>query len=187
MRRHVVTFFIIFSSFSLHAADTETILYRPFGSAQQQDPIVIKQQLTGDCSGQSLRIKREDAWRCSAAGKIYDPCFIKQYGSLKQAVCPQSPWVGESIEINLPAAVDNSQHATLDMSRTYPWAVELSDGEHCQAVDDGNMLEGLPVHYQCANQSVLVGHLQRCKREWSMLQHNPDGQIETIVVNKAWF
>lgn len=186
MRRLVVMISTILGSFCLFAQDTELKLYRPFGEAVQQAPVVVKQIVSGQCWQQSQRIKREDAWRCAAADKIYDPCFVKQFGSLQQAVCPQSPWSGESVQINLSSPLDNSQHIELDMSRAFPWAIELTSGEKCQAVDAGEIYDNLPIRYLCNSQAVLLGHIQRCKALWSILQRDKDG-VSTAMVAKAWF
>ncbi|MDP1604148.1 MAG: hypothetical protein Q8M03_12890 [Legionella sp.] len=187
MRLYVVMIFIISGISSLNAQDTELKLYRPFGEAEQQAPLIIKEKHEGHCWQQSQRIKREDAWRCTGAGKTYDPCFIKQYSSKKEALCPQSPWVGDSVALELASSADNSQHALLDMSKAYPWALELSSGEKCQAVDEERVFDGMPIHYQCNTQSVLMGHLQRCKSVWTILQRRGDGQVETVNIVKAWF
>lgn len=186
MLRAVVVIFAITSSFCLFAQDTELKLYRPFGEVTQQAPIVIKEEKSGQCWQQSQRIKREDAWRCVAEGTVYDPCFVKQFGSHTQAICPQSPWVGNSVQINMSSPVDNSQHAELDMSETFPWAIELTTGEKCQAVDSGETFDGLAVRYRCDSQTVLLGHVQRCKAEWRILQRTAKG-ISTALVAKAWF
>jgi hypothetical protein len=184
--KSVVILLMLFVSTALQAKDTELKLYRPFESVSQS--ILDGQHaLTGVCSQQSQRIKREDAWRCLAEGKVYDPCFIKQYGSHQQALCPQSPWSQEGVLLTLSSPVDNSQHAKLDMSRTYPWGIELVDGEKCLALDEGSYTEGLPIHYQCTNLTQLIGHLQRCKVEWTMLHKAMEGQVDTVVIAKAWF
>lgn len=183
MLRAVILIFTIIMSFCLFAEDTELKLYRPFGD---EVPLIIKQKIAGQCWQQSQRIKREDAWRCVAEGKVYDPCFVKLYGSRNEALCPQSPWVADSVQINLSTPVDNSQHVTLDMSEAYPWAVELTTGEKCQAVDEGESFDGLQVHYQCNSQTVLIGRVQRCEAKWSILQRTTKG-VSTALVAKAWF
>lgn len=183
MLRGVLVIFAIFISFCSFAEDTELKLYRPFGD---DTSVVIKERVAGQCIQQSQRIKREDAWRCLAEGKVYDPCFVKTYGSHQEAVCPQSPWVGDSVQINLSSPIDNSQHIVLDMSEAFPWAVELSTGEKCQAVDEGEVYDGLQVHYQCNSQTVLIGKVQRCEAKWSVLQRTPKG-VTTALVTKAWF
>jgi hypothetical protein len=183
MRLYVVMIFMITCIPCLYAEDTQLKLYRPFGEVNQ----IIKEKQEGPCWQQSQRIKREDAWRCMVKDKVYDPCFIKQFGSKKEAICPESPWASNSVALDLTNPADNSQHAVLDMSTTYPWAIELSSGEKCLAVDEGGVFDGLPVHYQCDTQNVLIGHLQRCKSLWTILQRRGDGQVETVNITKAWF
>ncbi len=183
MLRRVLLIFIIMLPFHVVAEDTELKLYRPFGD---ETPVVIKETLPGQCWQQSQRIKREDAWRCVAANKVYDPCFVQQYGSHKEAVCPQSPWVGDSVQINLSAPVDGSQNVALDMSEAYPWAIELTSGEKCEAVDNGEIYDGLQVHYLCNSQTVLIGRVQRCEAKWSILQRTASG-VSNVKVARAWF
>jgi len=187
MRSTVLTIFTFFGSLSLYAADTELKLYRPFGEVNPSVPLIIKEKHAGHCSQQSQKIAREDAWRCSVKNKIYDPCFVKQYGSHKETLCPQSPWVGDTVQIELTEAVDNAGHTPLDVSKAYPWAVKLLSGEQCQAIDEGKVFDNLPIHYQCDNQSVLFGYIQRCKMPWTILQRGKDGTVETAAIKKAWF
>ncbi len=72
MLRGIVSIFIVMLPFCLFSQDTELKLYRPFGENNQLAPIVVKETIAGQCWQQSQRIKRQDAWRCSAQGKIYD-------------------------------------------------------------------------------------------------------------------
>lgn len=187
MRLAVVTMFVCLVSMSVNADDTELKFFRPFGEVNPQVPLIVREHHAGQCWQQSRHIKREDAWRCMADGKIYDPCFIRQYGNQKQALCPQSPWDGSSTQLDLSAPVDNIRHVQLDMSQTYPWGVELQHGEKCLALDEGKMFDGMPVRYQCNNQTLIFGHLQRCKMPWTILQRDSGGQVETVTIKKAWF
>lgn len=41
-------------------------------------------------------------------------------------------------------------------SRTYPWAIELTNGEKCQAVESGESYDGLPLRYRCSGQTTLI-------------------------------
>ncbi|KTD46089.1 hypothetical protein Lqui_2579 [Legionella quinlivanii] len=187
MLRFVMTIFMLINAINAVAKDTELEFYHPFEGVEGLPVASIESSYTGECVQQSQRIKREDAWRCVAGGQTYDPCFIKPYGKKTQAFCPESPWSTQSVEIKLRHAAMDLAQASLDLSRTYPWVVELSTGEKCKAVDEGEMFDGLPIHYRCENQSILMGHLQRCKAEWSMLKREPNGQVDTVLISKAWF
>ena len=166
---------------------TKHQLYRPFGAVVDQIVPKVIAKKPGICLQQSIRIEREDAWRCAADGVTYDPCFVKPTGEKKQAVCLQSPWNAEAVLLNTEKSLEDSNHKTLDISTAYPWAVELITGEHCISTDKDRTLEGSLVHYQCSDQTLLFGHLQRCKQEWTILQQNTDGLKSTVAIKKAWF
>lgn len=185
MRQRVLLVVLIFYSFIAQAEDTVLKLYRPFGEEGGQQPH-ITQQLSGQCSTQSQLILREDAWRCQAEGKIFDPCFIKSGPQQTNLLCPTSPWLNENVQVNVSSQLNNEEQQALDMSRTYPWAVELSNGEHCQAIALGENYDSMPVRYRCSEQNILVGTIQRCDPQWSMLEKTPDGVV-TRELKKAWF
>lgn len=186
MMQRVLLVLLILCPLLATAGDTVLKLYRPFGEVIEQVPPTVKRSLSGQCFTQSALILRDDAWRCQAQGRVYDPCFVKPVGTRKEAVCPQSPWMAESVQIVVDTPLNNDQNTALDMSRAYPWAIELSNGDHCQAVDPNEVYEGMPVRYRCSDHNLLVGHLQRCKSVWSMLEKTPSG-IETVSLSKVWF
>jgi len=186
MYRPFIILFILTWPLALFAQDTALQLYRPFTETTNHPAIVVVATTKGECWQQSQHTIREDAWRCIAEGRIYDPCFVKSFGSKLEAVCPESPWSGNSIQITVSSPMDSSHHLALDMSRNYPWAVHLHNGEKCLAVDGGEYHENLPVRYRCDRQTSLIGHIQRCAATWKMLQHSSDG-LSTMAIDKAWF
>ena len=186
MVQRVLLALIFFYSFLATADDTVLKLYRPFGEVINQMPSVVKSKVTGQCYAQSQLIVREDAWRCMGEGKYFDPCFVKAGSKKLEAVCPLSPWVGDSVQINVSVPLNNDQHITLDMSRTYPWAIELVNGERCLAIATSEVYDSMPVRYRCHHQNVLIGYLQRCKSLWSMLEKTSEG-VRTVDLAKAWF
>lgn len=177
MRVMLMLFLACFAA-CVFAHETELTFYRP-GQA-------VEKNITGECAEQSQHIKREDAWRCKANERIYDPCFISS-SSTKQAICFKSPWVTEAVLIHLKSQVSPQNFLPLNMAETYPWALELSTGEKCVAVHSHKSIDGLPVRYRCEKQRVLFGHLQRCKANWSILFQDASGEIDTIDIAKAWF
>jgi hypothetical protein len=186
MRQRVLFIVFFCASFFTEAQDTVLKLYRPYGEVSDQALPAVTRSVTGRCMGQSRVILREDAWRCKVGDVIHDPCFIKAGKNRTEAVCPQSPWVGESIQINLSRSLNNEVNQTLDMSKAYPWALELSDGDRCLAIDTKRLYDGMPIRYYCGSKNLLVGHLQRCKNIWSMLEKTPGGVITAELV-RAWF
>lgn len=186
MMQKALYLLLFFSSLSMAANDTVLKLFRPFGDFINQAVPQVKKVVAGTCDAQSQLIIREDAWRCEAEGKIYDPCFVKSGQNRTEALCPESPWIGDSVQILVKEPLDNEQNKTLDMSRTYPWAIELTNGEHCQAISSDVLYDQMPVRYKCSAKNYLVGHLQRCNAVWSILEKTPKG-IVTVKLSKAWF
>ncbi|RUR12053.1 hypothetical protein [Legionella sp. km772] len=185
MTQRVLLVMLLFYSFMALAADTVLKLYRPFNRDDGQQ-LLIHKQINGECSGQSKLILREDAWSCQADGQIYDPCFIKSGPNQMSLLCPNSPWSNENVQINVASPLSNEEHQVLDMSRTYPWAIELTNGDHCQAIELGESYDSMPVRYHCSGENRLVGTIQRCNPVWSMLEKTPDGVV-TRELKQAWF
>jgi hypothetical protein len=169
-----------------NAADTVLKLYRPYGDVQEQMTPVVTSKLTGQCLTQSKLIVREDAWRCQVEHVIYDPCFVKTSGAKLEVICPQSPWKAESVLIKVQSPLISDMHTPLDMSRALPWGMELANGEFCQAIDTEETFDSMPIRYKCNDKAVLLGHLQRCSPEWTMLEKSDKG-VQTVVIRKAWF
>jgi len=182
----VLYLLVMLKSMPVYSEDTALHFYRPLSDSATHHPITITEKKSGVCLQQSHYIKREDAWRCVAEGVIFDPCFVAPYGPHTQAVCAESPWSTQGIEIRVSHPLDNKTHQTLDMSRTFPWAMELSNGQKCQAFESEKQIDGLPVRYRCDKDRVLIGHVQRCNSEWKMLQHTEQG-VEPVVIRQAWF
>jgi hypothetical protein len=175
---------LFFYSLTLFADDTGLKLYRPFDSEQGVVPVkTIKQ---GRCDAQSKLILREDAWRCQVDDKIFDPCFAKSGSKEMDLVCPVSPWSHEGVTIHVSTPLNSEEHQPLDMSRTFPWAIELVSGERCQAIEPGASFDSMPVRYRCSNGNELVGSIQRCNPSWSMLEKTPK-EVVTMDLKQAWF
>ncbi|GGI81540.1 hypothetical protein GCM10007966_07490 [Legionella impletisoli] len=177
---------IVFIWSSSLFSDTVLHLYRPYAGSEHHPAPKVSEVLDGHCRDQSHHIKREDAWRCYAAGKVFDPCFIKRFSSQHEVICPESPWMNKAVKIRTDTTLDDQSHERLDMALTYPWAVELENGMRCISDDLEEVINGLPVHYRCEDGSFLIGHLQRCKALWSML-NDVHGSPSTVNIAKAWF
>jgi hypothetical protein len=186
MKQRLLFILLFCSTLCVWADDTVLRLYRPFGDVYDQIAPTVKKTLVGHCLAQSRIIVREDAWRCEAEGKTYDPCFVKAGNNRTEAICPHSPWVGDSVEITVRTPLNNEQNQTLDMSQAYPWGIELVNGERCLGIHSSKLYDEMPIRYRCENGNLLVGYLQRCKNVWSMLEKTPDGVV-TVELTKAWF
>lgn len=179
-----INLMLLFSS-SVWAMETQLEFYKPFGSKEKSG-----KHVRGDCKQPSQRIQRDDAWRCSykQGAVVVDPCFIKQYSNHKEALCLKAPWGNQStIYIDLETPVGSPKNpVALDFSRSYPWALELVDGEKCLAVDEGKMYDHMPIRYECEQGGQLFGSFQRCKMPWTVLRER-EGVAGTVEIRKAWF
>lgn len=185
-RVFLVTLSFLMSHPCSAAADTVLKLYRPFGEVINQVAPVVKAVLSGDCLAQSSLILREDAWRCEAGGRVYDPCFAAMAAKQVSVKCLQSPWSEEAVQINLSHPLDNKNHVALDMSQAFPWGIELLNGEYCIAVQPTQFYDSMPIRYHCATEHYLMGYIQRCSPVWSMLEKTPKGVVSRKF-KKAWF
>lgn len=185
MKAGVLLVLGIFYSISGMAQDTILKLYRPFGDEEVLKPVIIK-KLKGQCEMQSKLIAREDAWRCQVDEQVFDPCFVKSGPKETDLLCPTSPWSRDNVQIQVAAPLNNEAHQTLDMSRTFPWAIELVNGAHCLAVDQGGIYDSMPIRYHCSSNAVLFGSIQRCNPVWSILEKRSE-EVVTSDLKKAWF
>lgn len=184
--QRVLLIVLSFCTFFAAAQDTVLKLYRPFGDVVDQTPATVKKILPGECIEPSSLVVREDAWRCMAANNVLDPCFVKTIAKNTTVICPPSPWIGDSIQIQVTAMPDHNPQQSLDMSRHFPWAVELTNGDRCQAIEPKETIDSMPIRYRCNNHKVLIGNLQRCKPVWSMLEKTPEG-LSNVEMSRAWF
>lgn len=182
----IILTLLFFLTAGAYAEDTQLKLYRPYGEAEGQ--IVPRATITlqGQCSEQSQLIVREDAWRCIADQKIYDPCFSQENPTLHTLICPSTPWTEDSVQIEVTGPLNEEQRVSLDMSRTFPWAIELHNGARCIAVTPGQLYDSMSVRYQCSGDNQLLGYVQRCKPEWTMLEKTAEG-VRTVSLKKVWF
>lgn len=180
-------FFFLLDGFSeAFGSDTDILVFRPYARANYEAPLVIDEEVQGFCRQQSLLTSRDDAWRCMTDNKQYDPCFARRFGSKQDVICVQSPWITRGIKIKLEHSLDNNLHQDLDVSKDYPWALELSDGVKCVAIQTHEKFDGLPIRYQCETKTQLFGKIQRCEAQWSILQRD-EQDVSTVYIEKAWF
>lgn len=174
---------LVFSGTAAFADETDPTLYQPFAKTPQQKELIVAGSLKGSCKKQSDTDKREDAWQCRAFGKTYDPCFKHPFSQNNELICPKSPWSNKAIKIVTHDQLDNSNHQELDMSKAYPWAIELTDGTHCLAKPSSDPIQH---NYKCQNKQTLSGKLMRCNPSWKITR-NDNNATDMVHVKRAWF
>ena len=73
------------------------------------------------------------------------------------------------------------------MSRAYPWAIKLAEGQTCLAITSSKKHDNQPIRYRCTNDIWLFGKLQRCKMPWRILALDQHQQVTTVILKEAWF
>jgi hypothetical protein len=165
------------------------------GGAERGLNLRVIRRLEGDCVDVSLLDPgNPDAWRCTGPGRyIYDPCFsngFPQKGTT--VVCIDDPWraAGSLLKVRAwkPLYPGIGQPRKLD--RSYPWAVELSNGMRCQTMGGAtDVITGRRVNYWCEPEGWIVGNPDRAERVWTADLFTPrtSNDLRPVDIYVAWF
>ena len=121
------------------APRTEILVFEPYAESGLNQDITVSRTLPALCDQASqLDVNRPDAWACTAAGKVFDPCFANPSGS--ELACLDLPAVSSSalsatsmmevVLVNPTAPLDPDKANTLGREAT-PFLLELVDGQFC--------------------------------------------------------
>jgi hypothetical protein len=146
----------------------------------------IQRRASGNCFTGSIDLERSDAWRCTVANNIYDPCF-----SLDQShvVCPpDGPWGRTAVLVNLTAALPASGNKDAEAKGT-PWAIQLDDGARCLLLSGAsNVIAGRRLNYNCTHGLGLYGDVNRSGSVWTIFgagQHA--SSITPYAIALVWY
>ncbi|HSZ45952.1 MAG TPA: hypothetical protein VK823_11475 [Streptosporangiaceae bacterium] len=127
---------------------------------------------TGQCEAGSDSVGQ--AYRCfgTAGNGIYDPCWLDNADPAQASVlCQEEPWSTRIIRLTMSSGGLESffgPYEPIDLS--YPWGVQLSDGERCIAVQGTHdTFDGRVVDYYCGTRydHVLLRGLNRTLPSWT--------------------
>jgi lysophospholipase L1-like esterase len=139
------------------------------------------------------------AYRCFTANSgIDDPCWLDNADPNQATVlCQQAPWESTVKRLTVTggglAAFVNSSSS---IDRSFPWGVQLVDGEQCLAMQGAhNNDNGQVVDYGCGNSynHVLLRGINQSNPEWTFSSAYYDSQTDayqpgpTEAVATAWF
>ncbi len=177
--------FILFShSWAYHFTDSRR--YSPFIDAPLQKTPKITESIEGVCKKGSTLTARVDAWRCETAQKVFDPCFVQKYQNRDRLICPTSPWGQTATAISIHHLLLTDRES-LDMSKSSPWTVELTNGARCIRLKPEEVnTSGEKKKYRCNNGEYLVGAFYRCKGLWEIFSTN-DEHYQRVFIERAWF
>ena len=169
----------------LWAKDTSLVLYRPFIKAQQSSQF-IRDKKQGECLTPSKILTRSNAWQCASGSTILDPCFVLNRSNGQVVICPDNPWAHHANQLVLKQSVILPADETQDISKDYPWAIELINGSRCIHDVSQESIDNIPVRYQCNDGAQLIGHIHRCNNEWQMLRVE-QGVTNEMVLTKVFY
>jgi hypothetical protein len=173
---------------------TSVAVYRPFTSAGAlKASIKVDETLSGSCFASSLASRRSDAWRCTVANDIYDPCFSDPTGGAAFVVCPEfgsPPRRVDRIDLtdDLPAPDNTAQPGTrrglpfVLLARPYAGYCDLLTGS-------AGTIGGRRVRYNCGLGGSLVGTLNRRPARWTtkLITEGDNPTLYTVRVRIAWY
>jgi len=173
---------------------TSVFVYRPFTSAGAlKASIKVDERLSGSCFASSLASRRTDAWRCTVANDLYDPCFSAPSGSAGFVVCPEfgsPPRRVDRIDLtaDLPTPDNTAKPGT---KRGLPFVLLARPyAGYCDLVTGTNgRVRGRRVFYDCGLGGTLVGKLNRRPARWTakLITEGDNPTLYTVRVRFAWY
>jgi hypothetical protein len=136
---------------------TEVNLFSPYSGRTANSDLNVTGRVTGSCAQASqVDVNRPDAWACTVAYKVYDPCFANQDGS--ELACPDLPSVlnpaisaGSVMSVVLVTPTDplDQTQANTPGPDATPFLIELTDGQFCVPEPADVRYASLPIFGWC--------------------------------------
>jgi hypothetical protein len=143
----------------------------------------------GSCFNVSLVTQRRDAWRCTRASILFDPCFSssKRKGIV---LCPDAPWLGTGVKITLTKPLPKAGKRPGASLSLQPWALETYDGRQCRLISGATRVtDGERLNYGCAeNEDPLWGFPDRSTQPWTIFtaQFDAEQLTDRATLRRAW-
>jgi len=149
-------------------AVTTLHVFSPWAGSIPAQGVRIDTTLAGTCTHGSQVLSRFDAWRCSAGGRSYDPCFANTRADVgAHVLCMTSPWEdATAIELTKPLPLGRA-NPDRNPERFAPWAMITAAHQECDRLTGSlGRIAGLRVSYACAGSGLLLG-LPARGRTWT--------------------
>jgi pimeloyl-ACP methyl ester carboxylesterase len=149
---------------------------------------------TAQCEAGSDSVPQ--AYRCFNGGGIADPCWLDNADAAQATVlCQEAPWTTQIVRLSVPAGgLEPFSGPAQPVNPSFPWGVELSDGEQCIAVQGTHdSFNGKVVDYACGPKygHVLLRSLNRSSPSWTYQSAYYRGSSYTTGpvehVSTAWY
>jgi hypothetical protein len=173
---------------------TTIVAYQPFTVAGSlKASIRVDDTLSGSCFTGSIASPRKDAWRCTVANDLYDPCFSDLSGTATFVACPEfgsAPRTVDRIDLTEPLPA-NGNAAEPGTRKGLPWLVLARPyaGYCTRLTGTPNTFEGKMEYYDCGRGGSLVGRPNRSTARWTakLLTEGDNPTLYTVRVAIAWY
>jgi len=173
---------------SASPSHTVTTTYSPWSSGGALKPSVrVAKTVTGSCWTGSIAVDAGNAYRCTSASYIYDPCFASPARHAGTVVCAINPWsdvVLMNLSSALPHLVKHQRNPLL------VWAERLGNGERC-VIDTGTgvSVAGATLNYYCSPGAgwASVPDLSTSLWSTSYAATNHARSLRQVPVLVAWY
>ena len=179
---------------------TNVVVYQPFTSAGElKASIRVDDTLSGSCFVGSLASPRRDAWRCTVANDVYDPCFSPPVQpdapttAISFVVCPEfglPPRRVDRIVLDEALPADgNTGEPGATRGRPFVLSARPYAG-YCSVVTGAaGTVQGRRVSYDCGRGGTLVGRIDRSRPRWTakLLTQGDNPTLYTVRIAIAWF
>lgn len=186
----VVLSLIVAASAAGAAEKTRVTFYRPFAQGKLSPGLYVTKTVKGQCFSGSSADPRSDAWRCSAANAIADPCFSDPKVP-SWVLCPAdgTPFAVGVVRLALSRALPKSLGNHGSAGEGNPWAIKLADGRVCTFLTGVTFAyHGDRVNYGCAPKVFLAGSPDRSQATWTItLGTGPKSKARTArILVASW-
>ena len=134
-------------------------IFEPYNGDALNSDLKVTGSVTGSCDEASqIDVNRSDAWACTVAYKVYDPCFANADGTA--LACPDLPAIGSGmisegdlmdVVVVKPAEPLDPTLANTTGPDATPFLMELTDGEFCVPEPANIVFASLPVYGWCTS------------------------------------
>ncbi len=178
---------------------TELHIYEPYNGNKLNSDLHVTGSVVGSCdSASQTDVNRPDAWACTVAYKVYDPCFAN--GDASELACPDLPSVGSGtmtdaqlldvILVTPSAPIDPTLANTPGPDAT-PFLLELTDGQFCVPEPANVFYASLPVYGWCSDGYWFgPGDLSQITWTLPILQSGSTPTISTLTdigILRLWY
>ncbi|MGH3410411.1 MAG: esterase/lipase family protein, partial [Streptosporangiaceae bacterium] len=185
----------VLAAIRAQAQPTAVVDTAPVSTTGQPVPgETITSRGTAQCEAGSDTVPQ--AYRCFSQHSVYDPCWLDNADPGQATVlCQEQPWSTQVARFSVPAGgLASFLGPAQPVALSYPWGVQLSDGERCLAVQGTHdSFDGKVVDYACGTSydHVLLRPLSRSAASWTYQSAYFDGTSYTPGpvehVATAWY